>query len=310
MESRIVGTKFCIFRVDRKFKDIKSLKGFEGHMMRTFNTPNANENKTLNNRILIGSKNIVDDTEQYIEGIKLRKNGVIARDLLLTASPAFFKGKSYGFINRWVNCNVEFLKKHFGDNLIFAVLHLDETTPHIHALVVPKFENTRGKEKYKLSNSLYFDGREKLSEWQDLYSEHIKSSFTELNRGIKGSKARHVKIKQYYSLVNADLNREDMQSVIAKAENSILLEKQVRSLQDLLKENLKKEDNKEQLAEMVKQLKQDKEIYKETIKAISEGYRISQQSIINIVKSIEEKTKDNVQENSRELSKTTKSQSE
>lgn len=292
----ITGTQYCIFRVGEKYKDIKSIKGFEGHMIRTFNTPNADENKTLKNEIVIGNKDILKDVEGYIEGIKLRKNGVIARDLLLTASPQFFKNKSYGFTKKWINSNIRFLQTHFGDNLRFAVVHLDETTPHIHALVIPKFENTRGKEKYKLSNSLYFDGREKLSEWQDLYSEHIKSEFKELNRGIKGSKARHVKIKQYYTLVNAKLDEKDMSSVLAKASNSVLLEKQVKALQELLKENLKKENNSEQLKMMVDQLKEDKEIYKETIKAMSQAYKISQESIINIVKSVEDKVKNNEKE--------------
>lgn len=307
---KITGTKFCIFRVDRKFKDIKSLKGFEGHMNRTFKTLNADENRTLNNRILIGNKNIIKDAEEYIEGIKLRKNGVIARDLLLTASPEFFKGKSYGFINKWINCNVEFLKKHFGENVRFAVVHLDEMTPHIHALVIPKFKNTRGKEEYKLSNSLYFDGKEKLSEWQDLYAEHVTTSFQELHRGIKNSKARHVKISQYYTLVNADLDKENYKSVMAKAENSVLLEKQVRNLQNLLIENDKKEDNRQELLNIIKELKQDKEIYRQTIKVISEVEKVSQESITNIVKYIENKVKDNMQEDERELSKIKKSQSE
>lgn len=292
----ITGTQYCIFRVGEKYKDIKAIKGFEGHMTRTFYTPNADQDKVLKNEILIGDKDIVKDAEKYIEGIKLRKNGVIARDLLLTASPQFFKNKSYGFIKKWINSNINFLKTHFGDNLRFAVIHLDETTPHIHALIVPKFENTRGKEKYKLSNSLYFDGREKLSEWQDLYSNHIKSEFEELNRGIKGSKARHVKIKQYYTLVNAKLDEKDMTSVLAKASNSVLLEKQVNNLQKLLKENLQKNSDRKEIVQLIGELKQDKEIYKETIKAMSQAYKISQESIINIVKSVEDKVKNNEKE--------------
>ena len=289
----ITGTKFCIFRIGEKYKDIKSIKGFEGHMTRTFYTPNADENRILKNEILVGNKDIVKDVEKYIEGIKLRKNGVIARDLLLTASPQFFKNKSYGFVKKWINSNITFLQTQFGDNLRFAVVHMDETTPHIHALIIPKFENTRGKEKYKLSNSLYFDGREKLSEWQDLYSQHIKNEFKELNRGIKGSKARHVKIKQYYTLVNAKLDEKDMTSVLAKASNSVLLEKQVNTLQKLLKENLQKDNDRKEIIQLIGELKQDKEIYKETIKAMSQAYKISQESIINIVKSVENKVKEN-----------------
>lgn len=300
----ITGTKYCIFRVGERYKTIKSIKGFEGHMLRTFETPNANKLLEQNNRILKGGFNIVEDVEQYIAGAKIIKNGVIARDLLLTASPEFFKGRSKGFIDRWVQCNMEFLEKHFGENLRFSVLHMDETTPHISALVVPRFENTRGKEQYKLSNRNYFNGKEAMSLWQDKYAQHITAEFKELNRGIKGSRATHIQMKQYYTLVNADLNTKDLKSIIAKAENSILLEKQVKNLQELLRENLKEKENTSELKDMIKDIKQDKEIYRQTIKAISEGYKISQQSILEMVKRVEEKVKgDNVPSIERERSK-------
>lgn len=307
---KITGTQYCILRFSDKYYSIKEVKSFEGHMTRTFNTINADETRIKNNEILIGTKDIVKDVEKYIEGIPLRSNGVLGREIMLTASPEFFKGRSYGGIKKWAKANIDYLQEQFGTNIIHAVLHMDETTPHLHCLLIPRFEAKRGKSKYRLCDRDYFGEKNSYSKYQDSYAEYITEKFPILHRGMKGSKAKHVKIKQYYTLVNADLNCEDMQSIMAKAKNSVLLEKQIVALQDLLKENLKKEDNREELINMVKQLKEDKEIYKETIKSISEGYKISQEAIINIVKSIEGKTKDVVKENERELSIITKSQSE
>lgn len=292
--SKITGTKYVVFRVDRTYKSIESIGGFQGHMQRTFYTPNANPYLKKRNRILIGSKNIKEDAEKYIEGIKLRKNGNIARDIIMTASPEFFRERTREDIDNWVELNLKFLKDKFGDNCIYAVLHQDETTPHIHALVVPKFWVEK-QQQYKLRSNIYFDGKDKLSKWQDEYSEYINKEFNELKRGIKGSKATHVKIKQYYTLVNADLNDKDFNSILALAKNSKLLEKNIQALRDTLElykdkyvhkhKELNIEKNKlDNIKNNLLELKEDKEIYRKTIKALSERYHISQQSIKNIVK--------------------------
>lgn len=299
--SSITGTKYCIFRVGEKYKTINSIKGFEGHMERTFNTPNANISNRSKNKILIGDKNILENVQEYIQDIKLRKNGVVARDLLLTASPEFFKNRGQEDIDHWIDINIKFLKDNFGDNIRYAVAHLDELTPHIHCLLVPRFKDEK-RDRYKLSNNKYFDGRDKLSAWQDKYADFITNVYSDLKRGTKGSRATHVKIKQYYTLVNSKLDNKNLQSVLAKASNSELLEKKIRALQSTLevyKDRYIKSDNKAildgnkliKLETNLEELKKDKEVYKETIKALSETYYISQEAIINIVRSIENNIK-------------------
>ena len=302
----ITGTQYAIFRVGEKYKTIGSIKGFEGHMERTFKTPNADCNSRGDNKILIGDKNIFNNVQEYIKDIKLRKNGVIARDLLLTASPEFFKNKNNEQIDNWIDINIKFLKENFGDNIRYAVAHLDELTPHIHVLLVPRFEDIK-RNRYKLSNNKYFDGRDKLSEWQDKYAETINNVYKELKRGTKGSKAQHVKIKQYYTLVNASLDSKDLKSVLAKATNSELLEKQIKTLQATLKlykdkytqsdKKVNMERNRAlEIERNLKELKKDKEIYRQTIKTLSQAYYISQESILNIVKKIElDLNKNNIQ---------------
>lgn len=296
--SKITGTKYVVFRVDRTYKTLGAIGGFQGHMTRSFNTPNANPKEVKNNRILIGSKDIKNDVEAYIEGIKLRKNGNIARDILLTASPEFFRERTKEDLNHWIDTNIKFLKEKFGDNCTYAVLHMDETTPHIHALIVPKMWNEKQK-NYKLRSNVYFDGRDKLSKWQDDYSEYLNKEFQELKRGTKGSKATHIKIHQYYTLVNANLDDKDFESILALAKNSNLQKLQLKALKETLElykdkyANKHKEldisdKKKRKLQEKLMDLKDDKEVYKETIKAMSERYRISQESIKNIVKEMTE----------------------
>lgn len=117
-----------------------------------------------------------------------------------------------GKLNEWCADNLDWLKKSFGaENLVSAVLHLDEKTPHIHATVVPivsgerrkaKQEQTKTGKKYKKKNTnsarLCADvmARDKLKYYQDSYAE-VMNKYG-LQRGIEGSEARHISTQQFY----------------------------------------------------------------------------------------------------------------
>ena len=68
--------------------------------------------------------------------------------LLLSASPEYFRpgrasqGGSYdpGQVKAWTQASLAWLRKEFGTDLVHVALHLDETTPHLHAVVVPTYE--------------------------------------------------------------------------------------------------------------------------------------------------------------------------
>lgn len=297
----VTGIMFAVFRVSKKYKSMASIRHYQNHMERLIEVPNAD--KLKQNKILIGSCNIVGDVKRYIEGIKTRKNAVIARDLLLTASPAFFKNISDYDFKRWIDLNVKWLKDNFGDNCVYATLHMDETTPHISALIVPKFYNKK-KNIYCLQNYKYFDGIEKMRGWQDEYSKSMKSVFKSLNRGIKFSKAKHIEIRHYYTMINEKLNEEDIQSVCSKAVNSDLMTKQVKNLQATLlayREYSKKTESEknmltktnESILKGLETLQKDKKVYGETIKALSEIYKIPQNAVIKAIRYVE----DNLEKN-------------
>ena len=177
---------YAVFRVGKKYKTINSIKFFAKHMEREVEVLNANTK--IKNEILIGDKNIYGNVKEYIKDIKLRSNGVIARELLMTASLDFYKGLMQQDLEQWKVDNIKWLKDNYGDNCVYATLHKDEKTWHIHALIVPKFINNKGKTI--LSNTRYFDGIEKFRTWQDNYAESMQKHFKCLNRGVKYSKAK------------------------------------------------------------------------------------------------------------------------
>lgn len=283
MENKITGTLYAVFRIsDRKIKNTTQLKNWENHMDRTFNTPNADPTRKNNNEIIIGTPNIMESFKNHTKGIKFRKNGIWARDIVLSASPEFFNKLNNKQIRDWVQLNKEFLLKEFGDNCIYAVCHRDEKSPHIQACIVPRYTNKKGQNR--LNNDIYFGGRQMYSEWQDKYSEAMKGQFKDLNRGIKNSKATHVQVRQFYQIINQTYNEKDYKTVIAKAQNSELLQKKVADLQNTLKVYWKSNVN---VKNEIEEMKKDKEAYRLTIKAVSEIYKIPQEVIKEVIKGVE-----------------------
>ncbi|MFZ4863988.1 MobV family relaxase, partial [Sphingobacterium sp. Mn56C] len=92
--------------------------------------------------------------------------------------------KSSEKANAWVRANYDFVCKEFGkENIVRFTLHLDEKTPHIHAVVVPLTSDGR------LSAKERFGNRNDLSDRQTRYADGMEQFG--LKRGVVGSKAKH-----------------------------------------------------------------------------------------------------------------------
>jgi hypothetical protein len=191
------------------------------HIERTINPKNADPERTYLNRELIEFPDGVHNRTQAIQhrldnaGLqrKIGKNQVRVIRILLTGSNEDMKRiEAEGRLGNWCDDNVEWLRKTYGkENIVSAVLHLDETTPHIHATLVPivnterkkKKSEAQVKKKYRKKNPnasrLSADDvmtRTKLKEYQDTYAETMAKYG--LQRGIDGSEARHIGTSQYY----------------------------------------------------------------------------------------------------------------
>ena len=76
--------------------------------------------------------------------------------------------------------SLEFTQEYFGEKNIFsAIVHKDETTPHMHVNLVPITKNG------KLSAKEVIGNRKDLEQMQDKYFEKISKTFPELERGKK-----------------------------------------------------------------------------------------------------------------------------
>lgn len=209
------------------------------HIERTQMPANADPSRTHLNRELIAFPENVADRTQAINyrlehaGLtrKIGTNQVRVIRVMLTGSHDDMKRiEAEGKLDQWCADNLAWLNKTFGeDNVVSAVLHRDESTPHIHAAVIPIVTGERrkvkekripdkpGKKKYRKKSPdaarLCADDvmtRIKLKSYQDTYAEAMAGYG--LQRGIDGSEARHITTQEFYR--NAIAGQKNLQDNI------------------------------------------------------------------------------------------------
>ena len=146
-----------------------------------------------------------DRKKTYNQMLNNSKN-VVADELLFTATNEFFKDMTREDIIDWANTCMEFVYEDLGytkEQVLHCVIHLDEKTPHIHCVVVPlikKFDKRTNNERFTISKKQYIQDKIHLSELQDKYHARLVSKGYDLERGIKGSDRKHIKIKDYKNI--------------------------------------------------------------------------------------------------------------
>lgn len=208
--------EFAIHRM-QKLKSFAVLRQVAEHNHRLVDTPNADPERQANNQVLYGTTDVETDVKSKIQAAgldpaKLRKNGVLAVELLYSASPEYFRpdGQTYGEydpvrLEEWKTATLAHLQRRWGSERIAnAVLHLDEATPHIQAVVVPLDTAPRKKgSAIRLNAARWFDGSPKLQQRQDEYHEDV--AHLGLERGVRGSKAKHQAVRRAYSEIAEDV---------------------------------------------------------------------------------------------------------
>ena len=115
-------------------------------------------------------------------GCRTRSDSVRVVEVLVTASPEFFKGKKKAEIKAYFQEALDFIQQHQNPRtIISAVVHMDEKTPHMHLCFVPLTEDGRLSAKDIMGN------KKKLTWWQDEFWKHMVKKFPDLERGESAS---------------------------------------------------------------------------------------------------------------------------
>ncbi|WP_324680496.1 MobV family relaxase [Hymenobacter sp. GOD-10R] len=137
----------------------------------------------------------------------LRRDAIKAVEILLTASPEAFERNAQGEAkdmrsSQWVQDNLTFLQQKFGSpNVVSFTLHQDETTPHIHAVIIPITREQRLHEGKPVGEAVRLSCRELLSpgSLRRLQTEYAEAMAPYgMERGIKYSTAFHEDVRRHY----------------------------------------------------------------------------------------------------------------
>jgi DNA repair exonuclease SbcCD ATPase subunit len=234
---------FCIMRTEKRKRT--DLGGIQKE-----NTRTATE---YNNRVIPGmdifnitlkeSNNWLRDIDNEIKtaGAKPRSNSVLALDTLYTASSEFFQGKTNEENDKFFRDCLKFHERHFG-HIISAVVHYDETTPHLHVISVPLTQDGRLSARDVIGN------KARMSKTQDEFFEQVGRDYG-LERGTRSDgqeKRKHIsaqehelrEIKQKIARGQEELeaiehSKESARSRAQKARQTATeLQKQVEQLQE------------------------------------------------------------------------------
>ena len=140
-----------------------------------------------------------------------------------------------GRLDEWCQDNIDWLQKTYGiDNVVSVVLHMDESTPHLHATVIPIVETERKRKKKEEEVKRTYRkkapaprlsaddvmSRAKLKNYQNTYAAAMQKYG--LQRGIDGSEAQHISTHEYYRslMLQGKSLQEDVEALLKQKEQA------------------------------------------------------------------------------------------
>lgn len=158
--------------------------------------------------------------EKYDLKGQIRSNSNIMCEMVFTSNQKFFDEIGYEESKRYFTESYNFIYnyKNLGEqNIISAVVHMDEDTPHMHLLFIPVVHTT-DKEGNKIDKVCCRDfWREKNSyrDLQNAYFKHISEKGFKLERGelVEVTNRGHYSIQEYKKITNYENTKELLKSI-------------------------------------------------------------------------------------------------
>ena len=145
-------------------------------------------------------------------GCKVRKDSVLMVETLITASPEFMNSLPPEEQKAYFTMALDFLAERVGrQNILSAVVHMDEKTPRMHLCFVPITPDNR------LSAKAFLGNQKSLSQWQTDYHERMSSRWNELERGQSSmeTKRKHIPTWLFKSATRLDKQYGEIVSALS-----------------------------------------------------------------------------------------------
>ena len=141
-------------------------------------------------------------------GARRRKDSVVMQDCFIGATPEWIISKPPEEQEQYFRHALTFFEEKIGkENIVSAVVHMDEKTPHMHLCFVPITKDGR------LSSKEIIGGPKGLSKWQDEFYDHMAKQYPDLTRGtpVRVSHRQHVPV---YMFKNAGILYDHYQEIL------------------------------------------------------------------------------------------------
>ncbi|HDA9431828.1 TPA: MobV family relaxase [Staphylococcus aureus] len=229
---------YSIIRVE-KIKSSVNTTGIQKHVQRennNYSNEDIQQELTQENYDLVNEEpiNFNDEIEKKIEerytvNRAIRKDAVKHIDGIVTTDKDYFDDLTLEQTRDYFNDSLDFIKDEYGEeNILYATVHMDEATPHMHFGVVPITDDGRLSAKQMLGNKKAF------TDFQNRYNDHMNRRGYNLERGeskhITG--AKHKEMNAYKQKTN--YHKQEMERQ----------QKEIESLKDK-KQSIEKEMNEQ-----------------------------------------------------------------
>lgn len=150
----------------------------------------------------------------------IRSNSIIMCEMMITSDSDFFERIGEKETRRYFEESYKFVcnYKNLGEeNIISAVVHLDEEVPHMHLIYVPVI-HTKDKEENEVEKICcrdFWKDRDSYRTLQNAYYEYITSKGFKLERGlpVEETGAKHQKIEDLKKLTNYENTKKVLKNM-------------------------------------------------------------------------------------------------
>ncbi|WP_425204139.1 MobV family relaxase [Priestia megaterium] len=189
--------KYGIIRMQKFHKH--AILGIQKHNQREGeNSKNKDIDST---RTMLNYDFVNEDKIKYHEEIKkmtatrvkrkIRNDAVLVAEFFVSASPEYMHAMSPDEQRKYFEASLDHIAGKYGQqNILYAVVHNDEATPHMHVGFVPITEDRR------LAAKEYFHGKTKIRRIQDDFHNYMNKRGYDIERG-EPSELQHKSVHEF-----------------------------------------------------------------------------------------------------------------
>ena len=217
---------YAIIR-NAKLTRVQAMGAYKHNERKTKNHSNKNIDKSktelnyyLKKNELSYIKEFDKMKEEYDLKGQIRSNSNIMCEMVFTSDQKFFDEIGYEESKRYFNESYKFIcnYKNLGEqNIISAVVHMDEDIPHMHLVFIPVVRTTdkQGNKIDKVCCRDFWKGKNSYRDLQNSYFKHISGKGFKLERGelVEETNREHYTVQEYKKITNYENTKELLKKI-------------------------------------------------------------------------------------------------